>query len=688
MSNLSKYKGLVTVSWQVAMVWVLVFCLLDRSWAQEALPVNTITVPERVETMGLQLRLDAEFQKKVKGQAEFLMKNSRFFRITVDRADAYFTIVERVLKEEGVPDDLKYLVLQESKLVSDVVSTSNAVGYWQFKDYTAREMGLRVDSLIDERKNIVASTRAAARYLKRHNQQFNNWLYSVLGYYAGASGAKTLVDMSLCGQQQMDLDTNTHPYIAKFLAHKLAYESAIHRNPQLPLEVVEYTECESKTLEEIALATQVPLEDVRFYNKWATQGVIPADKDYTVILPVKNQQAPAFLALKPAPTLETSPNLKPYEESRLFGLIKVKIEPPTPTPVAVVQKDGTVKTEYITTEPTFLSWNGIKAILAKKGDNIALLAQQGDIDKEDFMEYNDLRSFDKIIAGQVYYLKGKNRKAQVPYHVVKPSETLWEVSQQYGIAMKHLLKKNRMETAERLVPGRVLWMRHTRPEFTAIEYKPVEVKPLLPMLSQDTQQVVASIKRDVALPVASDPTPKTTQAIISTQPESADSASQGDIEEDSATVSEVIELPSVKVDSAISKVVSADNRSFQKVILTGGKTLFSLSKELQVSYDSLLKWNTGPIALGQEVRYRLVLPKAIEVPEKVQAEERKQAVPLTAQTKPQLPPHTDKLTHTVAAKETLYSIARKYKISVSDLQKWNNKSNAGLTVGEVLVVGQ
>jgi hypothetical protein len=70
------------------------------------------------------------------------------------------------------------MLLQESALIPDAVSTSKAVGFWQFKDFTAIEMGLRVDREVDERMNIASSSRAAARYLKKNNTFFNNWLYN------------------------------------------------------------------------------------------------------------------------------------------------------------------------------------------------------------------------------------------------------------------------------------------------------------------------------------------------------------------------------------------------------------------------------------------------------------------------------------------------------------------------------
>ena len=74
-----------------------------------------------------------------------------------------------ILKENGIPDDFKYLAIQESGFISDAVSSSNAVGFWQFKKLTADEVGLRVDRKIDERQNIVTSSRGAAKYLQKNN---------------------------------------------------------------------------------------------------------------------------------------------------------------------------------------------------------------------------------------------------------------------------------------------------------------------------------------------------------------------------------------------------------------------------------------------------------------------------------------------------------------------------------------
>src|SRR5688500_15392387 len=133
-------------------------------------------VPHKMQFAGMTLTIRDDARKEIQKDVNALTQSPRHHNIKVERAKTYFPLIEKVFEEERVPDDFKYLALQESALIADAVSTSNAVGFWQFKDYTAVEMGLRVDKEIDERLNIVSSSRAAARYIKKNNFYFNNWI--------------------------------------------------------------------------------------------------------------------------------------------------------------------------------------------------------------------------------------------------------------------------------------------------------------------------------------------------------------------------------------------------------------------------------------------------------------------------------------------------------------------------------
>ena len=186
---------------------------------------NIPKVPETITLDNMVLRINNDAKSTIQSEVDALHANDKYFQIFIDRINIYFPIIENVLNDEGVPDDFKYLALQESALIPDAVSSSNAIGFWQFKLETAEQYGLVINDNIDERKNIVSSTRAAARYIKNSNFTFENWVFSVLSYLLGLNGAKSEVDSKLYGTKRMSIDSNTHWYIIKFLGYKIAFEN-------------------------------------------------------------------------------------------------------------------------------------------------------------------------------------------------------------------------------------------------------------------------------------------------------------------------------------------------------------------------------------------------------------------------------------------------------------------------------
>ena len=142
-----------------------------------ALSQNSPKVPNSIRIDNILLNIKPEAKEIIQIEVDALHANQKYFQIFIDRINIYFPIIENILEEENVPDDLKYLSVQESALISDAVSSSNAVGFWQFKSETGKEYGLNINSKIDERKNIFSSTRAAARYIKNSNFIFENWIF-------------------------------------------------------------------------------------------------------------------------------------------------------------------------------------------------------------------------------------------------------------------------------------------------------------------------------------------------------------------------------------------------------------------------------------------------------------------------------------------------------------------------------
>ncbi|GIV36762.1 MAG: hypothetical protein KatS3mg032_1141 [Cyclobacteriaceae bacterium] len=392
-------------------------------------------VPHKMTVAGITLTIRDDARREIQEDVNALTRSARHFDIKVQRARTYFPIIEQILREERVPDDFKYLVLQESALVPDAVSVSNAVGYWQFKDFTAAEMGLRVDDYVDERMNIVASTRAAARYLKKNNYYFNNWIYALQAYQMGAGAVMRSVKDYESGARHMEISSGTYWYVKKFLAHKIAFENAV--NGPAAVRLVTADVQAHKTLNQLAHDMQVNPEELMAYNLWLRKGTLPGDKTYTVIVPVKNSSA--------APAVASA------------GAHRVQPE---------YGGESTVRSVK----------NGIPVVIASTSDSWATLAAKAGVSLRQLLRYNDCSVSDQITAGSFYYIKPKKGKsASAALHVVQPGETLWMISQQHGIALKKLHRLNPGIT-DKPGPGTRVFLTRTGQPFRTASPEPVVVQ--------------------------------------------------------------------------------------------------------------------------------------------------------------------------------------------------------------------
>lgn len=146
--------------------------------------------------------------------------------LLIKRANRYFPIIEPILKEHGMPDDLKYLAVIESSMFPRAVSPARAAGLWQFMRTTGKEFGLEVSSQVDERFHIEKSTVAACKYLKNAYRKYNSWSAAAMSY----NGGQGRITRELSKQQATDaldlwLVEETTRYFYRMLAIKLVFEN-------------------------------------------------------------------------------------------------------------------------------------------------------------------------------------------------------------------------------------------------------------------------------------------------------------------------------------------------------------------------------------------------------------------------------------------------------------------------------
>ncbi|GCC52897.1 hypothetical protein SanaruYs_31370 [Chryseotalea sanaruensis] len=388
-----------------------------------AQPYEVPQVPHKLNVAGITLTIRDDARREIQKDVDALWQSPRHFNIKVERAKTYFPIIEKIFAEERVPDDFKFLVLQESALIADAVSVSNAVGFWQFKDFTAMEMGLRVDDQIDERMNIASASRGAAQYIKKNNYRFNNWIYALQAYQMGAGGVIRSVKDVESGTKHMNITSETYWYVKKFLAHKIAFEKAVGGKAQQPVST--YQSDGEQSINDIAKKVAVPAEELLAFNKWIRKGNIPGDRTYAIVVPLPADKLPIQKE-------EKFVSKTVQGEAKASALVKILI-------------------------------NGVPATKSLAGENMTTMAKRLGLSLPSFMSYNDLQGFEKIEPDRYYFLDKKKNKAEQSETFAENGDDLWRISQQFGVSLKKLKKYNRTSDIK-LKEGQSVWLASRKPK--------------------------------------------------------------------------------------------------------------------------------------------------------------------------------------------------------------------------------
>lgn len=201
-------------------------------------------------------------------------------------AQYYFPIYEKILSDNQLPIELKYLSVIESSLNPHVVSRAGAVGLWQFMYPTAKMYDLTMDGYVDERKDPYAACHAASRYLQEAYDEFNDWLLALASYNCGRGGVRRAIQRS--GLQNPDfwqlaafLPRETQDYVPKFIAMTYTLQHAeaygISAEPTdfswepKPIMIEKPVD-----LRQIAQAVDLPLETIEKFNPAYKRSVINA----------------------------------------------------------------------------------------------------------------------------------------------------------------------------------------------------------------------------------------------------------------------------------------------------------------------------------------------------------------------------------------------------------------------------
>ena len=255
-------------------------------------------VPESVVFAGETIRFDRSdlYERMDRELLAFTYMHSTSI-LMLKRADRIFKTVVPILRRNGVPEDLKYLMVIESNLDPQALSPVGAAGLWQFMSGAAKEYGLEVNANVDERYHIEKATAAACRYLKRSYARFGDWMSVAASYNAGPGAIASRMEAQKEKRAaDLWLLNETSRYMFRVLAAKMLFENPeqfgfnISEEDRYPVigvkEVVEV----SDPIEDLAVFAKehgVSFAQLKRANLWLRESKLDnkSHKNYEIIIP-------------------------------------------------------------------------------------------------------------------------------------------------------------------------------------------------------------------------------------------------------------------------------------------------------------------------------------------------------------------------------------------------------------------
>lgn len=214
----------------------------------------------------------------------------------IKRANRYFPIVEPILKEQGIPDDFKYLMVIESGLNLTARSPVGAAGMWQIMAATGKQYKLIVNDLVDERYHLEKATRAACAYLREAYAKYGNWVAVAASYNAGqARISGELTKQEVDDALDLHLVEETTRYVYRILAAKIMFKNPAKMGfrlrakdlyPVIPYKEVE-VKSDIKSLANWAVTQGINLSLLKNMNPWlrGTSLTVPAGSSFVIKIP-------------------------------------------------------------------------------------------------------------------------------------------------------------------------------------------------------------------------------------------------------------------------------------------------------------------------------------------------------------------------------------------------------------------
>ncbi len=418
----------------------------------------------------------------------FQTSDRKVFVRSYGRAFLYRDIILKHLKEAGLPEELSWLPLVESGFKVKALSRARALGLWQFIPSTGYKFGLKRDSFVDERMDVVKSTKAAIAYLKELHGIFGDWMTVLAAYNCGEG--RVLKAISRQHVNYLDnfwdlyrqLPYETARYVPRFLAtiHIIKnpdkYGIDLSDNLEKPIcyKLVQTNKC--MRLQDIALCLNISKEALTSLNPELRYNLTP-DREYDLKVPPEAAERFALVADKIPQSRVPRPAFVRHRVKRgeTISVIAQKYRSSVRAIVAYnhlksrhrIREGQRLKIPargYGYTQPESEERLRIKGISSKpltgkvvkykvkRGDSLWLMARHFDTTISEIKGVNNLRG-DRLRVGQIIRIKSDTPTTT---YTVRRGDSLGSIARRHNISLNSLLRMNSLRRTDRIYPGQII----------------------------------------------------------------------------------------------------------------------------------------------------------------------------------------------------------------------------------------
>lgn len=342
------------------------------------------------------------------------LKKSRHFFQTMSEAYIFIPAIKSTLTKCDIPQEFLYLAMAESNFSTRAYSKKRAAGLWQFMPNTAKLYNLKIDEYVDERRNLIKSTDAAAQYLSSLHKRFGKWYLAAIAYNCGGGRLNQAIrkagsdDLAvLLDEEKKYIPKESRYYIRKIVALALIgsdeqyllsseYEHLLNRANAYPISAVQLPSGES--LSRVASLIDIPLKELKKLNRHLKYDFVPPyEKEYDIYIPY----------------IKLSDFKQKYYEAPMRNIYKVHV--------------------------------------VTRGDNLSYIGKKYGVSYKVIKDFNNLKSNGlRLNQKLVIPIAKKSKSTKLnsrSYYMVKKGDSLQSISKAYKISIQNIKLQNNLRTS-------------------------------------------------------------------------------------------------------------------------------------------------------------------------------------------------------------------------------------------------